>query len=113
MRRPKSMHILPRVHRYGRIRLGRADRGNRRIGAKSRHCRLGAPGDGDDVAAAPLKRSKKAVTVRVPLGAVSGPLLVSDRDGLESPASTVPLAVATPASLKLAAAAPRIEVQTH
>jgi murein DD-endopeptidase MepM/ murein hydrolase activator NlpD len=74
---------------------------------------LGAPGDGDDVAAAPLRRTKNVVTVRVPLGAVSGPLLVSDRDGLESPASTVPLAVTAAPELKLAGAAPSIEVQTH
>ena len=74
---------------------------------------LGAPADGDDVAAAPLRRSKKVVTVRVQLGAVSGPLLVSDRDGLESAAGTVPLAVALPAALKIAGAEPTIEVQTH
>jgi murein DD-endopeptidase MepM/ murein hydrolase activator NlpD len=74
---------------------------------------LGAPGDGDDVAAAPLRRSRKVVTVRVPLGAVSGPLLVSDRDGLESAASTVPLAVSAPLSLKLSGTAPRLEVQTR
>jgi murein DD-endopeptidase MepM/ murein hydrolase activator NlpD len=74
---------------------------------------LGALGDADDVAAAPLRRSKKVVTVRVPLGAVSGPLLVSDRDGLESKASTVPLAVAAPAELKLAGTTPTIEVQTR
>jgi murein DD-endopeptidase MepM/ murein hydrolase activator NlpD len=74
---------------------------------------LGAPGDRDDVAAAPLRRSRKVVTVRVPLGAVSGPLLVSDRDGNESAAGTVPLAVAAAPSLKLAGAAPTIEVQTR
>jgi murein DD-endopeptidase MepM/ murein hydrolase activator NlpD len=74
---------------------------------------LGALGDADDVAAAPLKRSKKVVTVRVPLGAVSGPVLVTDRDGLESKASTVPLAVAAPVSLKLTGATPTIEVQTR
>jgi hypothetical protein len=74
---------------------------------------LGALGEADDVAAAPLRRSKKVVTVRVPLGAVSGPLLVSDRDGLESAAGTVPLAVAAPAALKLAGTIPTIEVQTH
>src|SRR3954468_3916319 len=74
---------------------------------------LGAEGAADDVAAAPLKRSKKVVTVRVPLGAVSGPLLVADRDGLESATSTVPLAVAAPPSLKLAGATPTSEVQTR
>jgi hypothetical protein len=74
---------------------------------------LGAEGAADDVAAAPLKRSKKVVTVRVPLGAVSGPLLVYDRDGLESAASTVPLAVSAPVALQLAGAAPGIEVQAR
>src|SRR3954451_17259992 len=44
---------------------------------------LGAEGAADDVAAAPLKRSKKVVTVRVPLGAVSGPPVLADRGGLQ------------------------------
>jgi murein DD-endopeptidase MepM/ murein hydrolase activator NlpD len=74
---------------------------------------LGALGPDDDVAAAPLRRSKKVVTVRVPLGAASGPLLVSDRDGLESSPSKVPLAVAAPVSLKLSGSTPTIEVQTR
>src|SRR4029079_5364315 len=37
---------------------------------------LGGLGEGDDVAAAPARRTKKVVNVDVPLGAVSGPLLV-------------------------------------
>jgi murein DD-endopeptidase MepM/ murein hydrolase activator NlpD len=75
---------------------------------------LGAPGDTDDVAAAPLTRTKKRVSVRVPLGAVSGPLLVQDRDGLQSATSRVPLAVAAPVALKMAAGGvPTVEVQTR
>ena len=38
--RPRRVHILPRVHRYGRIHLGRVDRGNRRSGANPVQCRL-------------------------------------------------------------------------
>ena len=39
---------------------------------------LGGPGEDDDVAAAPTRRSKKVVNVNVPLGAVTGPLLVRE-----------------------------------
>ena len=74
---------------------------------------LGAPGEADDVAAAPLNRKKKLVTVRVPLGAASGQLLVADRDGLQSAASRVPLAIAAPVALKGAGSTPAIEVQTR
>jgi murein DD-endopeptidase MepM/ murein hydrolase activator NlpD len=74
---------------------------------------LGAPGETDDVAAAPLTRTKKRVSVRVPLGAASGPLLVQDRDGLQSTVSRVPLAVSAPVALKVAGGAPTIEVQTR
>ena len=42
----------------------------------------GAPGDADDVAAAPVKRRKTSVDVRVPLGAATGPVTVLDRDGV-------------------------------
>jgi Peptidase family M23 len=74
---------------------------------------LGAPGPGDDVAAAPLKRKRTLVIVRVPLGAGSGPLLVADRDGLQSQASPTALTVAPPVATKLAGTAPAIEVQTR
>jgi murein DD-endopeptidase MepM/ murein hydrolase activator NlpD len=73
---------------------------------------LGAPGEADDVAAAPLRRSKKSVSVRVPLAAVSGPIVVSDRDGTQAEAST-PIALAAPVSLKAAGGPPTIEVQTR
>ena len=73
----------------------------------------GARGEGDDVAAAPLRRSKKAATVRVPLAAVSGPIVVSDRDGNESAPSNSPIAIAEPVSLKAAGGPPTIEVQTR
>src|SRR4051794_38057382 len=61
---------------------------------------LGGLGEDDDIAAAPTRRSKKVVTVSVALGAVSGPLLVRDRDGNASKPSAVPVSVAAPVSLK-------------
>ena len=69
----------------------------------------GAPGEADDVAAAPVKRRRTSVDVRVPLGAASGPVTVMDRDGVDSPAAPLPLAVeaAVPA---LAAGGPSIDV---
>jgi murein DD-endopeptidase MepM/ murein hydrolase activator NlpD len=73
----------------------------------------GAPGETDDVAAAPLRRSKKAVSVRVPLAALSGPMVVSDRDGNESAPSNPPITVAAPVSLKAAGGPPTIEVQAR
>jgi hypothetical protein len=75
---------------------------------------LGATGEADDVAAAPLTRTKKRVSVRVPLGALSGPLLIQDRDGLQSATSPVPLAVSAPVALKVGAGGlPAVEVQTR
>jgi murein DD-endopeptidase MepM/ murein hydrolase activator NlpD len=74
---------------------------------------LGGPGEDDDVAAAPVRRTKKVVTVSVPLGAVSGPLLLRDRDGNASKASAVAVTVATPISLKAAGGPSTIEVQTR
>jgi murein DD-endopeptidase MepM/ murein hydrolase activator NlpD len=74
---------------------------------------LGGPGAEDDVAAAPLKRKKTLVIARVPLGAASGPLVVADRDGLQSQPSPTALTVAAPAATKLAGTAPTIEVQTR
>ncbi len=74
---------------------------------------MGGEGDADDIAAAPLRRTKQVVTVRVPLGATSGALLVADRDGLHSAPSAKPVAIEAPASLKAAGAPPTIEVQTR
>jgi len=71
---------------------------------------LGAAGPDDDVATAPLQRKRRRVDVRVPLGAVSGPVLVADRDGLASPATEAPLAIHPPATNP---AGPTIEVQTQ
>ena len=73
---------------------------------------LGAEGAADDVSAAPLRRSPTRVDVRLPLGAAPGPLVVADRDGLESAPSAVPLAIGAPATLR-AARAPSVEIQTH
>ena len=42
---------------------------------------MGAPGDGDDVVAEALVRRKTSTDVRVPMGAVSGPVAVVDRSG--------------------------------
>jgi murein DD-endopeptidase MepM/ murein hydrolase activator NlpD len=53
----------------------------------------GGPGDGDDVAAAPVVRRKTSVDVRVPLTAVSGPVNVVDRDGVPTRPVPVPLTV--------------------
>jgi murein DD-endopeptidase MepM/ murein hydrolase activator NlpD len=74
---------------------------------------LGAEGTDDDVAAAPLRRKKNVVDVRVPLGATGGPLLVSDRDELRSSPSEVALTVEPPVTLKLAGAAPTVQVQAQ
>jgi murein DD-endopeptidase MepM/ murein hydrolase activator NlpD len=73
----------------------------------------GGPGEADDVAAAPLRRSKKLISVRVPLAAVSGPLIVADRDGLQSAPSNPAMTIAAPVSLKAAGGPPTIEVQTR
>jgi murein DD-endopeptidase MepM/ murein hydrolase activator NlpD len=54
---------------------------------------LGADGEADDVSAAPVKRRRTSLDVRVPLAAVSGPVLVLDRDGVPSKPSPAPLAV--------------------
>jgi Peptidase family M23 len=73
---------------------------------------LGAEGSADDVSAAPLKRTRTKVDVRLPLGAAPGPMVVADRDGLESAPSAVPVAIGPPATLKAAGAAPSVDVQT-
>src|SRR3954470_16883051 len=74
---------------------------------------LGGLGEDDDIAAAPVKRSQKVVTVVVPRGAVSGPLLMRDRDGNASRPSSVPVTVAAPISTKAAGGPSTIEVQTR
>jgi peptidase M23-like protein len=74
---------------------------------------LGAPGEADDVAAAPLIHKKKLATVRVPLAAVSGPIVVSDRDGLQSEPSNPAIGITPSVSLKAAGGPPTIEVQTR
>jgi murein DD-endopeptidase MepM/ murein hydrolase activator NlpD len=71
---------------------------------------LGAAGAADDVAAAPLRRKRHVVDVRVPLAAASGPLVVAHHDGQQSAPSAVPLAVAAPLPATVAAA-PTVEVQ--
>jgi murein DD-endopeptidase MepM/ murein hydrolase activator NlpD len=74
---------------------------------------LGAEGDADDVAAAPLRRKRHVVDVRVPLGAAAGPLLVAHHDGLQSPPSEAALAIGPPVALKVAGAPPTVEVQAQ
>jgi murein DD-endopeptidase MepM/ murein hydrolase activator NlpD len=74
---------------------------------------LGAEGPADDVAAVPVRRKRNVVDFRVPLAAVSGPLLVTDRDGLTSKPSAVPFAFNQPLALKRAGGPPTVEVQTH
>jgi murein DD-endopeptidase MepM/ murein hydrolase activator NlpD len=51
--------------------------------------------------------------VRVPLGAVAGPLLVSRHDGERSLPSATALVVAAPATLKAESTAPTVEVQVQ
>jgi murein DD-endopeptidase MepM/ murein hydrolase activator NlpD len=68
----------------------------------------GAEGEADDVSAAPLRRRRNRVDVRVPLGAVAGPVHVADRDGLQS-APTGSLAIAVPA----ARSEPAVDVQVQ
>jgi murein DD-endopeptidase MepM/ murein hydrolase activator NlpD len=74
---------------------------------------LGAEDEADDVAAAPLRRKRNVVDVRVPLGAAPGPLLVAHHDGLQSQPSAVALAIAPAATLKAAGGVPSVEVQAQ
>ena len=74
---------------------------------------LGADGELDDVAAAPVRRKRNVVDVRVPLGAASGPLLVATHDGVQSQPSATALTIAAPATLKAAGGAPTVEVQAQ
>jgi murein DD-endopeptidase MepM/ murein hydrolase activator NlpD len=54
---------------------------------------LGAEGEADDVSAAPVTRRRASLDVRVPLAAVSGPVVVVDRDGVQSQPAPAPLTV--------------------
>ena len=73
---------------------------------------VGAEGVADDVSAAPLRRKRTAVDVRVPLGAAPGPMLVADRDGVRS-APGEALSILPPAAPAAADAAPAIDVQAQ
>jgi murein DD-endopeptidase MepM/ murein hydrolase activator NlpD len=73
---------------------------------------LGAEGEADDAAAAPLRRKRNVVDVRVPLGAAGGPILLANHDGVQSQPSATALAIAAPATLK-SAGAPTVEVQAQ
>jgi len=74
---------------------------------------LGQPGEGDDVSAAPLRRKRHVVDVRVPLGAAPGSLLVAHHDGLRSDPSEAALAFAPPVTLQGAGTGPTVEVQAQ
>ena len=73
----------------------------------------GAAGEADDVAAAPVKRRKTSVDVRVPLGAAGGPVTVLDRDGVLSKAAPAPIAVEQPPAAMPAAGGPSIDVDVQ
>jgi murein DD-endopeptidase MepM/ murein hydrolase activator NlpD len=74
---------------------------------------LGAEGATDDVAAAPLRRKRNVVDVRVPLGAATGPLVVARHDGELSAPSASAVVVAAPATLKAESSGPTVEVQVQ
>jgi murein DD-endopeptidase MepM/ murein hydrolase activator NlpD len=70
----------------------------------------GVDGEADDVAAATVARRRTSADVRVPFGAVSGPVVVVDGDGAQSAPSVAPVAVeATPPgpAVELGVRAPR------
>jgi murein DD-endopeptidase MepM/ murein hydrolase activator NlpD len=54
---------------------------------------MGAPGDGDDVTAQALARRTTSADVRVPMGAVSGPVAVVERSGALTAPSVAPVTV--------------------
>ncbi|MDA0168688.1 M23 family metallopeptidase [Solirubrobacter taibaiensis] len=54
---------------------------------------LGTPGDGDDVIAEALVRRTTSTDVRVPMGAVTGPVAVVERSGALTAPSTAPVTV--------------------
>jgi hypothetical protein len=90
--------------RPGALLRVRGDKGLRRTAEVDF---AGAPGDADDVAAAPVVRRKRSVDVHVPLTAVSGPVTLVDRDGVSTRPAPVPLTV-TPAPAQ--PGAPSIDV---
>jgi murein DD-endopeptidase MepM/ murein hydrolase activator NlpD len=71
---------------------------------------LGAEGEADDVTAVPVRKRRTRVDVRVPLGAVPGPVLVADRDGQESAPGA---AVAIASGSAVAASGPAVDVQVQ
>jgi hypothetical protein len=73
----------------------------------------GAAGDADDVAAAPVKRRKTSVDVRVPLGAATGLVTVLDRDGVLTKPAPAPVTVEQPAAAMPASGGPSIDVNVQ
>ena len=73
----------------------------------------GAEGDADDVAAAPVKRRKTSVDVRVPLGAATGPVTVLDKDGVLTQPAPVPVTVEQPPAATPASGGPSIDVDAQ
>jgi murein DD-endopeptidase MepM/ murein hydrolase activator NlpD len=73
----------------------------------------GAVGDADDVSAAPVKRRKTSVDVRVPLGAATGAVTVLDRDGVLTGPAPAPLTVEALPAATPAADGPSIDVDVQ
>ena len=73
----------------------------------------GTAGDADDVASAPVKKRKKSLDVRVPLGAASGPVTIMDRDGVSSNPAPADLAVDPAAPAMHASDAPTIDADVQ
>jgi len=73
----------------------------------------GVAGEADDVAAAPVKRRKTSVDVRVPLGAATGAVTVLDRDGVLTKPAPASLAVEQPVTATPAAEGPSIDVDVQ
>jgi len=73
----------------------------------------GAEGDADDLAAAPVKRRETSVDVRVPLGAVTGPVSVLDGDGVASAPAPAALVVEAPVPAAPATNGPTIDVEVQ
>jgi Peptidase family M23 len=73
----------------------------------------GAAGDADDVSAAPVKRRKTSVDVRVPLGAATGAVAVLDKDGVLTKPAPAPLSVEVPPAATPAADGPSIDVDVQ
>jgi hypothetical protein len=73
----------------------------------------GAEGDADDVAAAPVKRRKTSVDVRVPLGAATGPVTVLDKDAVLTKPAPAPVTVEQPPAATPASGGPSIDVDAQ